>query len=67
MKGILILFNCALIFSAICAMGKDHGPMDPTGWLNRPLPCGPMNHHGCCYKSVYQKDTGGDNQSNSFL
>ena len=62
-----IQFMLCLDFLCYLRLGRDHGPMYPNGWLNRPLPCVPMNHHGCCYKSVYQKDTCGDNQSNSFL
>ena len=60
------MMMCLDILCYMC-LGRDHGPMDPNGWLKRQVPWGPMNHHWCCYKSVHQRDTGGDTQSNPFL
>ena len=45
-KGIQIMM--CLDFLCYLCLGRDHGPMDPNGWLKRPVPWGPMNHHGCC-------------------
>ena len=32
-----------LDFLCYLCLGRDHGPMDPNGWLKRPVPWGPMN------------------------
>ena len=30
-----------LDFPCYMCLGRDHGPMDPNGWLKRPVPWGP--------------------------
>ena len=41
-KG-LQLMMCWIFFLCYLCLGRDHGPMDPNGWLKRPVPWGLMN------------------------
>ena len=47
MTKVIQIMMC-LDFLCYMCLGRDHGPMDPNGWLKHPVPLGPMNHHGCC-------------------